>query len=117
MSDIYCEQLIPGNIKANIIEETENVLAFDHTNPYWEKHVVIIPKKHITSLTSFEEEDEAIISELVSVAKKICKRIEDECGGCRLSTNIGNYQSSKHLHFYAHSGEKIRNEDGSVKKH
>lgn len=117
MSDIYCEQIIPGNLKVNIIEETENVLAFEHTNPYWEKHIVIIPKKHISSLTYSSKEDETIINEVVSVAKIVCKKIEDECGGCRLSTNIGNYQSSKFLHFYAHFGERLRNEDGTIKKH
>ncbi|MDA8792541.1 HIT domain-containing protein [Bacteriovoracaceae bacterium] len=84
MSDIYCEQIIPGNLKVNIIEETDNVLAFDHTNPYWEKHVVIIPKKHITSLTLSSEEDESMINEVMSVARKICKNIEDESGGCRV---------------------------------
>jgi hypothetical protein len=29
------------------------------------------------------------------------------------SSNIGNYQSTKHLHWYIHAGKRIRNEDGT----
>ena len=50
MKDIYCEQIIPGKLPVDIIFETDKVMAFHHTKPYWERHVVIIPKAHIESL-------------------------------------------------------------------
>ena len=39
--------------------------------------------------------------------------LEKETGGCRVSSNVGNYQTTKHLHWYVHSGNRIRHEDGS----
>ena len=57
MNDFYCEQVIPGKIKVDIIFETDQVMAFHHTNPYWERHVVIIPKMHIDGLSVYPNSD------------------------------------------------------------
>jgi histidine triad (HIT) family protein len=31
-------------------------------------------------------------------------------GACRISSNVGNYQTSKHLHWYLHQGKRFRGE-------
>lgn len=115
-SDIYCEQILKGTLPVTVIKETEHVLAFEHTHPYWEAHLVIIPKTHIESLSKIAPEHSEILRELYAVASESCVGLEAQFGGCRLSTNIGSYQSSKHLHFYAHAGHRPRNEDGSICK-
>ena len=112
-SDIYCEKILTGEMPVKIFKETPNLLAFKHTNPFWEVHVVVIPKKHIESLTTVAESDRAIVNELIKVASEICAEVEKTHGGCRLSTNIGSFQSSKHLHFYVHAGDRLRDEDGN----
>jgi len=38
----------------------------------------------------------------------VTKMFEEKFGGCRISSNIGDYQTSKHLHWYVHCGEAIR---------
>ena len=93
--------------------ETEKVIAFRHTQPYWEQHIVVIPKKHIESLSHLNKEDWSIANELLQIVQKMSQLLEKEFGGCRVCTNIGNYQDTKHLHFYVHSGKRLRNEDGS----
>ena len=113
MSDVYCEKILTGELKVNVAKETKRVLAFHHTQPFWEKHIVLIPKKHLESLTFASAEDSEIVFELLTVAKEICADLERQLGGCRLSTNIGSYQSSKHLHFYIHAGRRLRSEDGT----
>lgn len=50
----------------------------------------------------------------MNVIAEVSSEIESTHGGCRVSTNIGSYQSSKHLHFYIHSGKRLRDEDGSL---
>ena len=62
MSDFYCEQVIPGKVKVDIIFETNEVMAFHHTDPFWEKHVVIIPKTHIDSLASYPTPRDVIMT-------------------------------------------------------
>ncbi len=113
MNDIYCQEIIPGKIKVDIIFETELVMAFHHTHPYWEHHVVIIPKKHIASLSSYIN-NEALNKDFFNAITSITKLFEDQYGGCRISSNVGNYQTSKHLHWYVYSGKRLRDESGKT---
>ena len=113
MSDIYCDQVISGKLEVSVVFETERVLAFHHTQPYFERHVVIIPKQHIESLTSLEAVDSKLAQEFLSAINHVASIVEKELGGCRVSSNIGNYQTTKHLHWYVHAGKRLRNEDGT----
>lgn len=114
MNDIYCEQIIPGKLKVDIIFETSNVMAFYHTKPYWDHHIVIIPKIHIDSLASYES-NASINQDFFEAIKFVTSLLESKTGGCRISSNIGSYQTSKHLHWYVHSGERLRDENGKSK--
>lgn len=114
MKDIYCEQIIPGKLKVDIVFETDRVMAFHHTNPYWERHVVIIPKTHIESLANYPTSSE-LNQDFFEAIKFVTQMFENNYGGCRISSNVGDYQTSKHLHWYVHQGERLRNEDGSSK--
>ena len=108
--DFYCDEVLSGRIAVEKLAETEHVLAFYHTKPYWPVHVVIIPKKHIPSLIDLKPSDLPVLQEMLQTASELCRRITAEHGGCRLSTNIGDYQTTQHLHFYIHSGDRIREE-------
>jgi histidine triad (HIT) family protein len=114
MSDFYCENVLNGKVRVKILYETEQVMAFEHTNPYYERHVVVIPKKHIDSLTSEKDFSKDLAYEIIIAIKHVAAIIEKKCGGCRVSSNIGTYQTTKHLHWYIYSGKRLRNEDGSL---
>ena len=104
MEDIYCEQIIPGILPVDILFETESVMAFHHTKPYWENHVVIIPKTHIDSLSNYPNE-EVLNKDFFDAIRFIT----------RICSNVGNYQTSKHLHWYVHQGKRLVDEkDGPV---
>lgn len=111
-ADFYCAQVIPGRVEVRKIVETDRVLAFHHTQPYWPVHIVIVPKKHIASLADVAPDDWPIVQEMLTIASDLSRQITAEHGGCRLSTNSGDHQSTKHLHFYIHSGPRIRDEQG-----
>ena len=110
--DFYCDQVLSGRIAVERITETEQVLAFHHTQPYWPVHIVVIPKRHISSLAALEEGEMAIVQEMLTLAAEICRDVTAKEGGCRLSTNCGDHQTTKHLHFYIHSGSRLRDEHG-----
>jgi histidine triad (HIT) family protein len=111
--DFYCDQVLSGRVSVQIIAETEHVLAFHHTQPYWPVHIVIIPKRHIASLAALEPDDLPVVHEMLALAAGLCRRVTEEHGGCRLSSNNGDYQTTKHLHFYIHSGARLRDEHGA----
>lgn len=108
MEDFYCEQALTGKTPINKILETDNVLAYYHTKPFWPVHIVVIPKKHIPSLLSLEEKDNPILLELVETIKEISAKVTKEHGACRILTNLGKYQDSKHLHFHISFGDPIK---------
>jgi histidine triad (HIT) family protein len=112
--DFYCDHVLSGRVNVERIMETERVLAFHHTQPYWSVHVVIIPKRHIESLAALNPDDLPIVQEMLTVAAEVCRQITAAHGGCRLSTNSGTYQTTKHLHFYVHHGARLRDENGQL---
>jgi histidine triad (HIT) family protein len=104
-NDIYCDLIIPRKLDIQIAEETDNILAYHHTKPFWPVHIVVTPKKHIDSLL---ELDDSLGKELLKVVQKVSAEVTLEHGACRVLTNLGNYQDSKHLHIHISSGDKLR---------
>ena len=109
-NDFYCDEVLSGNTPVDKILETDNVLAFWHTRPFWETHIVVIPKTHIGSLLSLA--DNALLIELLDVVRKAAATVVNECGAARVLTNLGDYQDSKHLHFHVNFGKQIRPDEG-----
>lgn len=117
MSDFYCDEAIPGNTPVKIVLETDDVLAFHHTRPYWPVHIVVVPKSHVPSLTNLGEHSEDLLASVLEVVRKVAASIEQEHGACRVLTNLGKYQDSKHLHFHVAHGESYgRNIDPADKR-
>jgi histidine triad (HIT) family protein len=107
--DFYCDEVLNGKTQINRVLETETVLAFHHTSPFYEHHIVVIPKTHVQSLISEEEDnDDNLLLEMMRVIKKIALEMTSKTGSSKIITNLGTYQDSKHLHWHIVSGEKIR---------
>ncbi|HEY0324201.1 MAG TPA: HIT domain-containing protein [Pyrinomonadaceae bacterium] len=107
-SDFYCDEVLSERVAVRKVMETENVLAFHHTRPFYPVHIVVIPKRHIGSLISLEEEDNNLLLELMIVVRKVAAQVLAEHGACRVVTNLGKYQDSKHLHWHVASGQPLR---------
>lgn len=106
--DFYCEEALSGRTPIAKVLETDNVLAFHHTRPFWPVHIVVIPKRHVSSLLTLESGDNELLIELFDVIKQIASKVVAEHGAARILTNLGNYQDSKHLHFHINSGDPLR---------
>jgi len=106
--DFYCEEVLSGRTAVHKVYETGNVLAYHHTRPFYPVHIVTIPKRHIASLLTLEPSDNELLIELMDVVKKVAAQVQAEHGACRVLTNLGKYQDSKHLHFHVFYGEPLR---------
>jgi histidine triad (HIT) family protein len=104
-NDFYCDEVLSGLTPVQKIVETENVLAFYHTRPFYLVHIVVIPKRHIASLLALQPEDDHLLIELFAIIKQVAAQVIAEQGACRVLTNLGEYQDSKHLHWHIISGE------------
>lgn len=106
--DFYCDKILTRTIEVPVCYENDQVFAFHHTNPIWEHHIVLLPKKHVESLIALEEADNELLLELMRAAKAIAGDLMARCGAARVYTNLGDYQSSKHLHWHIGSGKQLR---------
>ena len=104
MEDFYCEEVLSGKTEVKKVFETANVLAYHHTHPFWETHIVVIPKTHVDNLMTVES---GLLVELLDVVKKVAADVLNEKGAARVLTNLGEYQDSKHLHFHVNSGRPL----------
>ena len=57
---IFCK-IAGKEIPAKVIYEDDKILAFPDINPAAPVHLLVIPKKHITSLLELAPEDSAIM--------------------------------------------------------
>lgn len=107
MNDFYCDEVLSGDTLVKKVFETADVLAFHHTRPFYPVHVVVIPKRHINSLLALGEEDNNLLLELIKIVRQVAAQVVEEQGACRVITNLGHYQESKHLHWHVTSGRPL----------
>ena len=106
--DFYCDEALSGRTDIVRVVETDNVLAFHHTRPFYPVHVVVIPKRHISSLLTLEQEDDGLVLELLNTVRRVAAQIVEKHGACRVLTNLGEYQDSKHLHWHVAFGPPLK---------
>ena len=110
--DFYCDEALSGRTPVEVVAETNEVPAFRHTRPFWPVHIVVIPKVHVPSLVDLGAADDALLHKVLAVVRRVADDVTRQYGACRVLTNIGMYQESKHLHFHVNSGEPLR-QDGA----
>ena len=106
--DFYCDEVLSGRTKVIRVRETANVLAYHHTRPYWPTHIVVIPKEHISSLLTIEATHAALLLELFDVIREVAAEVVASKSACRVLTNLGEYQDSKHLHWHVSAGDPLQ---------
>lgn len=80
------------------LRETETLMAFHHPNPSYRFHVLLVPKKAVTSLKEFDSKDSAFLTDLYSVVQNLVN--EFHLSAYRLIVNGGEYQDFPQLHFH-----------------
>ena len=109
MEDCLFCKIIKGEIPSTKVYEDDEILAFRDINPLAPVHVLVIPKKHISSLNQLQPEDEAIVGRIYTVINKIAKQENISESGFRVVVNCGEDggQAVKHLHFHLLGGKKL----------
>jgi len=107
MECIFCK-IIKREIPSEIIKEDELSLAFKDINPQAPVHILIVPKKHIASISEMKEEDENLIGHLFNMAREIAQEL-GLSSGYRLVINNGKDAGQEvfHIHLHLLSGRKF----------
>ncbi len=108
MSCLFC-RIIAKEVPASIVYEDERVLAFNDINPQAPTHVLVIPKRHIASLSDLVEGDDGIVGEVVRRAAAIAADRGIAAGGYRtvFNTNRDAGQTVFHIHLHLLGGRSL----------
>lgn len=106
--DFYCDMALSGKADIKIVEQTDTILAFHHTKPFWPIHIIVIPKAHVPSLIDLGGHDPSILMDIMNMVQKIAADVTKQYGAAGVLTNLGEYQDSKHLHFHINFGKPLR---------
>lgn len=105
MSDCLFCKIVDGKIPATKVYEDDEMLAFKDIAPARPVHVLLIPKKHITSLATASAEDAPLLGRMLAKANEIATA-QGSPDGFRVIINTGRVgqQEVQHLHIHIVGG-------------
>lgn len=100
MDCIFCK-IINKEIPSTLIYEDDKVIAFKDISPQAPVHYLVIPKDHIVSADSINEDNKELIGHIIFIASQIAKE-EGLDEGYRIINNCGSDggQTVDHIHFH-----------------
>jgi len=106
---LFCK-IANGEMAANLVLDTDDVVAFNDINPQAPTHILVIPRRHITSLAHAVPEDEALLGKLMLATQRVAKEAGLVDGGYRvvLNTGAGAGQSVFHVHLHVLGGRRMK---------
>ncbi len=109
MSDDLFLKIVAGEIPADVVHETDNVLAFRDVNPQASTHVLVIPKRRIPTVNDITEADAPLIGEMFLVAKAVAAAEGLAEDGYRLVMNCNAHggQTVFHIHLHVIGGRPM----------
>jgi len=113
MDCIFCK-IVAGEIPSDSVYQDEEIIAFRDINPQAPVHIVIIPRKHIASLSRLSQSDSALVGRMVAVANKLAEDEGVTDKGYRVVINCGKEggQLVPHLHMHLVGGRQLSDQVG-----
>jgi histidine triad (HIT) family protein len=101
MSCLFC-QIAEKKIPAKVAYEDDQALAFHDIRPQAPVHVLVVPKKHITSLMDMTADDAELVGGLVFRARELARELGLGERGFRLVFNAGEDAGYSVFHIHLH---------------
>ena len=108
MTDCLFCKMVSGEIQPDVVYENEDVLAFRDLDPKAPTHVLVIPKRHISTINDIAPSDAALIGKLFLGARQVAEQ-EGITGADRgyrtvMNCNADAGQSVFHIHLHLLGG-------------
>jgi histidine triad (HIT) family protein len=102
---LFCK-IAEGQIPAQIVYRDAECVAFRDINPQAPTHILVIPRRHISTTNDLQPEDRALVGHLTLAAAQIARQEGIEEDGYRLvmNCNEGAGQSVFHIHLHLLGG-------------
>ena len=104
---LFCK-IIKGEIPSTKVYENDQVFAFRDINPQAPTHILVVPKKHVSSVAEIDQLSDADTAACLHAVALIANQ-ESLTGGFRVISNCGPdaCQSVPHLHFHILGGRPM----------
>ena len=108
MSCIFCE-IAAGRRPAREVYADDQLMAFHDISPQAPTHVLVIPRRHVTSLLDLTPEDDGLVGAMVRKARDIAREMGFAERGFRLAMNCGDDAgySVYHIHLHLLGGRQL----------
>lgn len=108
MDCLFCK-IIRNDIPANVIYEDDELMAFYDIRPQAPKHILIIPKKHISTIDDVSKVDTLLLGSMIHCAKTVAHDEGLSEQGYRLVFNVnsGGGQEVYHIHLHLLGGRQM----------
>ena len=110
MSDDLFLKIINREIPADIVYETDEVLAFRDIAPKAPTHILVIPKMHLRTANEIETQHAELVGKLFLAAKELARQegIADEGYRLVMNCNPAGGQEVYHIHLHLLGGRQMR---------
>ncbi|MFQ5858510.1 MAG: histidine triad nucleotide-binding protein [Anaerolineae bacterium] len=109
MSDcIFCA-IVAGEAESDTVYQDDEITAFRDIYPVAPTHILIVPNRHIGTLSTVDDEDAELIGKMALLASRIAEQEGIAESGYRLLTNQGRDagQIIDHLHWHVIGGKRL----------
>ncbi len=105
---VFCG-IAEKKIRALLVAETDDLVAFRDANPQAPTHILVIPRKHIATLNDVQEADAPLLGKMALLAREIAGKERIAEGGWRIvmNTNRDAGQSVFHIHLHLLGGRAM----------
>ncbi|MBW8171534.1 histidine triad nucleotide-binding protein [Ornithinimicrobium sp. Arc0846-15] len=109
MTDCLFCAIATGDIPAEVVARTENVIAFRDIAPAAPVHVLVIPREHYATAAELAEVNPLVAAELFVVAGQVADQEGIATSGYRLESNVGDDagQTVNHVHLHVLGGRDL----------
>ena len=110
MSDCLFCKMVSGEIQPDTVYEDDNVLAFRDLNPQAPTHVLVIPKRHISTINDLNSDDAELVGQIYLAAKQVAEidGIAEDGFRTVMNCNAGAGQTVFHIHLHVLGGRGMQ---------
>ena len=106
---VFCA-IVKKEIPAKIVGESPEWMSFHDIHPQAPVHIVLIPKKHLNSISDFNRKNGSLASEMIFELGRIAEKAHLGQSGYRIvvNSNADGGQTVPHLHFHLLGGRSMK---------
>lgn len=109
MEETVFDKIIRREIPADIVFETDELIAFRDIHPLAPVHILIIPKRRIETIDDLEDGDAGLAGRMIIAARDIARDLNISRKGYKLLFRVGHDggQEIPHIHLHLIGGARL----------